>query len=132
MGAYCVRTLIRRHTAQVGEIMVVLWSDYYGAAIFGDGQEIACIPHNGCWLEIVGTAETSHRKVNRLLPGQVIRSSRSFLLGDRFELPGGPRVGLGHLVGFRLLSNTRWVPFRSRKTSLSARRETWRNPSPSK
>ena len=102
MGAYCVRTLIRRHTAQVGEIMVVLWSDYYGAAIFGDGQEIACIPHNGCWLEIVGTPETSHRKVNRLLPGQVIRSTRSFLLGDRFELPGGARVGLGHLVGFRL------------------------------
>ena len=44
MGAYCVRTLIRSHTVQVGEIMVVLWSDYYGAAIFGDGQEIACIP----------------------------------------------------------------------------------------
>ena len=48
MGAYCVRTLIRRHTAQLGEIMAVLWSGYYGAAIFGDGQEIACIPHNGC------------------------------------------------------------------------------------
>lgn len=82
--------------------MVVLWSAYYGAAIFGDGQKIACSPHNGCWLEIVGTAGTSHRKVNRLLPGQVIRSTRSFLLEDRFDLPGGPRVGLGNLVGFRL------------------------------
>ena len=102
MGAYCIRALIRRHTAKVGEIMQVRWSDYYGAAIFGDGQEIACIPHNGCWLEIVGTAETSHGKVNLLLPGQVIRYTRSFLLWDRFELPGGSRVGLWHLVGFRL------------------------------
>jgi len=82
--------------------MAVRWSDYYGAAIFGDGQEIACIPHSGCWLEILGTAETSHGKVNQLLPGQVIRYTQSFLLGDRFELPGGARVGLWHLVGFRL------------------------------
>ena len=95
MGAYCVRTLIRRHTAQLGEIMAVLWSGYYGAAIFGDGQEIACIPNNGCWLEIVGAGETSHRKVNRLLPGQVIRYTRSVLLGDRFELPGGRRSARG-------------------------------------
>lgn len=102
MGVYCLRALIRHHTAQVGEIMAVRWSDYYGAAIFGDGQEIACIPHSGCWLEILGTAETSHGKVNQLLPGQVIRYTRSFLLGDRFELPGGARVGLWHLVGFRL------------------------------
>ena len=102
MGAYCLRGLIRHHTAHVGEIMQVLWSDYHGAAIFGDGQEIACIPHTGCWLEIVGTAETSHRKVNLLLPGHVLRYTRSFLLGDRFELPGGPRIGLRHLVGFRL------------------------------
>ena len=102
MGAYCSRALIPHHTAQVGELMEVLWSDYYGAAIFGDGQEIACIPHNGCWLEIVGTAETSHGKVNLLLPGQVIRYTRSCLLWDRFELPGGSRVGLWHLVGFRL------------------------------
>ena len=102
MGVYCLRALIRHHTAQAGEIMAVRWSDYYGAAIFGDGQEIACIPHSGCWLEILGTAETSHGKVNQLLPGQVIRYTQSFLLGDRFELPGGARVGLWHLVGFRL------------------------------
>jgi hypothetical protein len=102
MGAYCIRALIRHHPAHVGEIMEVLWSDYHGAAIFGDGQEIACIPHTGCWLEIVGTAETSHRRVNLLLPGQVLRYRRSFLFGDRFELPGGPRVGLWHLVGFKL------------------------------
>jgi len=68
MGAYCVRTLIRRHTAQVGELMAVLWSDYYGAAIFGDGQEIACIPHNGCWLEIVGTAENGSCQVKSFAP----------------------------------------------------------------
>ena len=102
MGAYCLRALIRHHPAHVGEIMQVLWSDYYGAAIFGEAQEIACIPHTGCWLEIVGTAETSHRKVNLLLPGDVLRYTRSFLLRDRFELPGGARVGLRHLVGFRL------------------------------
>ncbi len=102
MGAYCIRPLIPRHTAQVGEVLKVLWSDYYGAAMFGDGQEIACIPHTGCWLEIMGTAETLHRKVTRLLPGQVVHYTHSFLLGDRFELPGGTRVGLRHLVGFKL------------------------------
>jgi len=102
MEAYCLRALIRHHPAHVGEIMQVLWSDYYGAAIFGDGQEVACIPHAGCWLEIVGTGETSHRKVNLLLPGHVLRYTRSLLLGDRFELPGGRRVSLRHLVGFRL------------------------------
>ncbi len=64
MGAYCLRPLIRHHPAHVGEIIQVLWSDYYAAAFFGDGQEVACIPHAGCWLEIVGTGETSHRKVN--------------------------------------------------------------------
>ena len=93
MGVYCLRALIRHHTAQAGEIMAVRWSDYYGAAIFGDGQEIACIPHSGCWLEILGTAETSHGKVNQLLPGQVIRYTQSFLLGDRFELPGACAAG---------------------------------------
>ena len=102
MGAYCIRALIPRHTAQVGEVVKVVWSDYYGAAMFGDGQEIACIPHTGCWLEIMGTAETLHRKVTRLLPGQVVHYTHSFLLGDRFELPGGTRVGLRHLVGLKL------------------------------
>jgi len=28
--------------------------------------------------------------------------THSFLLGDRFELPGGTRVGLRHLVGLKL------------------------------
>jgi hypothetical protein len=58
----------------------------------------------GCVVETarVGTAKTSHRKVNLLLPGHVLRYTRSFLPGDRFELPGGLRVGLRHLVGFRL------------------------------
>ena len=51
MGAYCIRALIPHHTAQVGELMEVLWSDYYGAAKFGDGREIACIPHTECWFE---------------------------------------------------------------------------------
>ncbi len=111
MGAYCLRAFIRHHTAHVGEIMQVLWSDSHGAAIFGDGQEIACIPHTGCWLEIVGTAETTHRKLNLLLPGHILRYTRSFLRGDRFELPGGPRVGLRHLVGFRLrLAHTPMPP----------------------
>ena len=36
MGAYCTRTLIPHHPAQVDETMEVLWSDYHGAALFGD------------------------------------------------------------------------------------------------
>ena len=37
-----------------------------------------------------------------LLPGQVIRYTHSFFLGDRFKLPGGTKVSLRHLVGFKL------------------------------
>jgi hypothetical protein len=102
MGAYCLLGLIPSHSARVGEIMQVLWSDYHGVVIFGDRKEIACIPHTGCRLEIVATPPISGRKVNLLLPGQVIRYKRSFFLGDRFELPGGTKVSLRHLVGFKL------------------------------
>jgi len=86
--------LIPVHTAGAGEIMEILWSDYYGAVLFGEGREIACIPHKGCRLEVVATAPTSHREVNFLLPGQVIRYTRSFFFVDRFELPSGTKVGL--------------------------------------
>jgi hypothetical protein len=102
MGAYCLLGLIPSHPAREGEIMKVLRSNYDGAVIFGDRREIACIPHTGCRLEIVATPPVSHRKVNFLLPGQVIRYKRSFFLGDRFELPGGTKVSLRHLVGFKL------------------------------
>jgi len=102
MGAYCLRALMPSHTASVGEIMQVLWSDYYGAVIFGDRREIACIPHKGCRLEIVATAKTTHPLVNLLLPGHVIRYKRAFFFRDRFELPSSATVGLDELVGFKL------------------------------
>ena len=102
MGAYCLLGSIPSHTVSVGEIMEVRWFDYHGAIIFGDREEIACIPHAGCRLEIVATPPSSPRKVNLLLPGQVIRYTHSFFLGDRFELPGGTKVSLRHLVGFKL------------------------------
>ena len=48
MGAYCTLDSIRRHPAGLGEIMEVRrLSTYYDAAVFGDGNEIACIPHKG-------------------------------------------------------------------------------------
>ena len=102
MGAYCLRALIPVHPARAGEILQVLWSDYYGAVVFGERGEIACIPHEGCRLEVVTTAPTAHRKVDLLLPGQVIRYRHSCLFGDRFALPSGTTVGLWHLVGFKL------------------------------
>ncbi len=102
MGMYCLRALIPVHTAGAGEIMEILWSDYYGAVLFGEGGEIACIPHKGCRLEVVATAPTSHREVNFLLPGHVIRYTRSVFCVDRVELPSGTKVGLWHLVGFKL------------------------------
>lgn len=102
MGAYCLRGLIPVHPARAGEIMQVLWSDYYGAVVFGERGEIACLPHQGCRLEIVATAETSHREVNLLLPGQIVRYKRAFFIFDRFELPSGVKVGLWHFVGFKL------------------------------
>jgi hypothetical protein len=80
----------------------MLWSDYYGAALFGDRQEIACIPHTECRLEIVATAETSHRGVNLLLPGQVLQYRYSRFLPDRLTLPSGAKAWLGHFVGFKL------------------------------
>jgi hypothetical protein len=103
MGAYCTLDSIRRHPAGLGEIMEVRrLSTYYDAAVFGDRNEIACIPHKGCLLEIVAAGEATHPEVNRLLPGQVIRYTRSFFIGDRFELPSGTRVRLPQLVGFKL------------------------------
>ena len=56
---------VPRHPATIDEIMAVLWSDYDGAALFGDEKEIACLPHKGCRLEVVATAERSHHEVNR-------------------------------------------------------------------
>jgi hypothetical protein len=102
MGAYCLLGLIPSHPVSVGEIMEVRWFDYHGAVIFGDREEIACIPHAGCRLEVIATPPSCHRQVNLLLPGQVIRYTHSFFRGDRFELPGGTKVSLRHLVGFKL------------------------------
>jgi hypothetical protein len=103
MGAYCTLFNIRRHPASLGEIMEVRrLSPYDDAVLFGDRREIACIPHKGCLLEIVAAGETTHPEVNQLLPGQVIRYTRSFFFGDRFKLPSGKTVGLSQLVGFTL------------------------------
>jgi len=100
MGAYC-RVPLPRHNATDGETLEVLWSDYYGAALFGDRGEIACVPHTGCRLEIVATAPSGHRKATRLLPGQVLPYRRTFFLLDQLVLPNGRRASLGHFVGFK-------------------------------
>jgi len=89
MGAYCVLESTPSHRASVGEILEVRWFDYHGAVIFGDRNEIACVPHEGCRLEITAIPPSTHRKVVFLLPGQVIRYMYSFFLGDRFVLPNG-------------------------------------------
>ena len=103
MGAYCRLDYPRRHAARMGEIMEVRRSyPYHDAAVFGDNEELACIPHRGCRLEIVAAPETSHGEVNLLLPGQVVGYTRSFFFRDRFELPSGKKVGLDQLVGFKL------------------------------
>lgn len=104
MGAYCTRAFIPRHAARAGETMHVrrLSSYWHDVGLFGDRDEIACVPHKGCRLEIVAIAETSHPVVNLLLPGHVIRYRRSFFFGDRFELPSGATVGLEQLIGFKL------------------------------
>ena len=102
MGAYCLLDSLASHPARVGEILEVVWFDYHGPVILGDRKEIACIPHTGCRLEIVATPPRPHPRVDLLLPGQIVRYSHSFFLGDRFALPAGRRVALRHLVGFRL------------------------------
>ena len=106
MGTCWVR--LPRHAANIDEIMEVRWSDYYGAALFGDEDEIACLRRKGSRLEIVATAESSHHGVNLLLPGHVLHYKGAFCFLDRFELPNGTTVGLWHLVGFklRLVSDT--------------------------
>jgi hypothetical protein len=103
MGAYCTLDSTRRHAAKMGEIMEVRRLDpYHYVAVFGDNDEFACIPHRGCWLEIVAVPKTSPGEVNLLLPGQVIRYTRSFFFGDRLVLPSGKKVGFDQLVGFKL------------------------------
>src|SRR4029450_1618125 len=102
MGTYCLLESVPSHRASVGEILEVRWVDYYGAVIFGDRNEIACIPHEGCRLEITATAPSPHRKAEPPLPGQVRRYMHSLFLGDRFVLPNGRKVKLQHLVGFKL------------------------------
>ena len=82
--------------------MEVSLADLAGPVLIGDKKEIACIPHKGCRLEIAATAETSHRDVNLLVPGAIVRYKRSFLFGDRFELPSGAKVSLADLLGFKL------------------------------
>ena len=100
MGAYC-RVPLPRHSATDGETLEVLWSDYYGAALFGDRGEIACVPHTGCRLEILATAPSGHLQVTQLLPGQVLPYRRTFFLLDHLVLPNGRRASLGHFVGFK-------------------------------
>jgi hypothetical protein len=104
MGAYCTLDYTRRHPAKMGEILEVrrFHPYYHYVAVFGDNKEIACIPHRGCSLEIVAVPGTSHGAVNLLLPGQVLRYTRSFFFGDRLELPSGKKVGFDQLVGFKL------------------------------
>jgi hypothetical protein len=103
MGAYCRLDYTCRHAARMGEIMEVRRLDpYHYVAVFGDNEELACIPHRGCRLEIVAAPENAHGEVNLLLPGQVVGYTRSFFFGDRFELPTGKKVGLDQLVGFKL------------------------------
>jgi len=71
----------------------------------------------------VATAPTSHREVNFLLPGQVIRYTRSFFFVDRFELPSGTKVGLWHLVGFKLqLAPSMLAPIEDLMVGRPARR----------
>jgi hypothetical protein len=110
MGAYCLLESVPSHRASVGEILEVRKVDHYGAVIFGDRNEIACVPHEGCRLEITPTGPGPHRKAELLLPGQVIRYMQSFFLGDRFVLPNGRKVKLQHLVGFKLQLASRPVP----------------------
>jgi hypothetical protein len=110
MGAYCLLESVPSHRASVGEILEVRRVDYYGAVIFGDRNEIACVPHEGCRLEITATGPSPHRKAELLLPGQVIRYMQSFFLGDRFVLPNGRKVKLQQLVGFKLQLASRPVP----------------------
>ncbi len=100
MGAYC-RVPLPRHTAAAAETLEVLWSDYYGAALFGDSREIACVPRTGCRLEIVATAPSRHREVTQLLPGEVLPYRHTFFLLDQLVLPSGRRASLGHFVGFK-------------------------------
>ncbi len=104
MGAYCTLVYTRRHAARMGEIMEVRrpYPGHNLVAVFGDNDEIACIPHRGCRLEIAAVPDTAQGELNLLLPGHVIRYTRSFFFGDRLELPSGKKVGFDRLVGFKL------------------------------
>lgn len=98
----------RHHKAGVGEIMTVTGVEDLVApmVLIGDKDEVACIPHQGCKLEIQATAKSSHPEADRLLPGQVISYIQVrlgwFVRRDLFLLPTAREVQLSQLAGFKL------------------------------
>lgn len=60
------------HDAQEGEVITVRKLPNGGTAMYGRNNEVACIRKNGCRLETLAAAATSHPAVNRLLPGETV------------------------------------------------------------
>jgi len=83
--------------------------------LIGDNEEVACIPHQGCKLEIQATAKSPHREADRLLPGQAISYIQVrfgwFIRRELFLLPDAREVKLSQLTGFKLrLLPDVWAP----------------------
>ena len=93
------------HKAEVGEIMVVV-REFSRMRMVGNRDEIACIPHEGCRLEIQETAASTDPQVKQLLPLDEITYIQVRFLKvfrrDLFLLSNGREVELWKLEGFKL------------------------------
>ncbi len=96
----------QRHKARAGEVIRVTRDAYGRMILVGDGDEIACIPHEGCRLAIEAIAPSADPQVRQLLPLDEVPYIQVRFFGvfrrDLFLLPNGREVKLQDLEGFKL------------------------------
>ena len=96
----------RYHKARVGEEVRVASDGFGRMMLMGDQTEVACIPHQGCRLEVLEVAPSRNPEVQQLLPLDAITYIQvrhlRVLKRDLFLLPSGREVKLKDLEGFKL------------------------------
>ncbi len=99
-------TNYRFHDARVGEAMRVTGNAYGDMVLRGDRDEVACVPHRGCRLELLEVAPSNNPEVQKLLPLDFITFIQVRFLyifrRDLFLLPNGREVKLKDLEGSTL------------------------------
>lgn len=96
----------RFHQARVGEEVCVRGNAYGRMILRGHRDEVACVPHQGCRLEVLAVAPSKNPEVQQLLPLDTITYIQARFLRifrrDLFLLPTGREVKLKDLEGSKL------------------------------